>query len=243
MGRHQWPGAPAELPAGTVAFLFTDPAGSTRLLEAHPDTYQEAVRRHHALLRGAVAGHGGAVFEAVGDAVYVAFHRPTDAVAAVGAAWPGERPSAGRTGAPWARPTRCGRAAGADGPPRGRGRAPGGAPLRGPALPLRAPHGQGPLGAGGGVPGGLRPGAGGAARGQRGARPGGAPAGRPGPPGAGLPAHGAPGAAWPRGRPSRRRTGERSGPGAAPAGAAGSGSTSRPRPLVRGKNRETTMGT
>jgi class 3 adenylate cyclase len=74
----QSPGQEAlpELPAGTVAFLFTDLEGSTRLLEAHPVPYREAVARHHDLLRGAVEGHGGAVFETVGDAVYAAFARP-----------------------------------------------------------------------------------------------------------------------------------------------------------------------
>jgi predicted ATPase/class 3 adenylate cyclase len=75
-------GAAGALPAGTVTFLFTDLEGSTALLEAHPVAYRDAVARHHALLRGAVEGHGGAVFETVGDAVYAAFARPTDAVAA-----------------------------------------------------------------------------------------------------------------------------------------------------------------
>ena len=70
------------LPAGTVTFLFTDLEGSTRLLEAHPAAYRDAVRRHHALLRAAVEGQGGVVFETVGDAVYAAFARPGDAVAA-----------------------------------------------------------------------------------------------------------------------------------------------------------------
>ena len=71
-----------ELPTGTVTFLFTDLEGSTRLLQAHPRAYRDAVRRHHALLRGAVEGHGGAVFETVGDAVYAAFASPAEAVAA-----------------------------------------------------------------------------------------------------------------------------------------------------------------
>ena len=44
----------ADLPAGTVTFLFTDLEGSTRLLQAHPAAYRNAVRRHHALLRAAV---------------------------------------------------------------------------------------------------------------------------------------------------------------------------------------------
>src|SRR5262245_46378630 len=73
---------PAALPAGTVTSLLTDLEGSTALLEAHPEGYREAVRRHHDLLRGAVEAHGGVVFETVGDAVYAAFARPTDAVQA-----------------------------------------------------------------------------------------------------------------------------------------------------------------
>ena len=73
---------PQDLPAGTVTFLFTDLEGSTALLQAHPAAYRDAVRRHHALLRAAVEGHGGVVFETVGDAVYAAFASPTDAGAA-----------------------------------------------------------------------------------------------------------------------------------------------------------------
>jgi predicted ATPase/class 3 adenylate cyclase/DNA-binding XRE family transcriptional regulator len=70
------------LPVGTVTLLFTDLEGSTRLLEAHPAAYRDAVRRHHALLRAAVEAHGGTVFETVGDAVYAAFASPADAVEA-----------------------------------------------------------------------------------------------------------------------------------------------------------------
>src|SRR5262245_65813042 len=64
------------LPTGTVTFLFTDLEGSTRLLQAHPAAYREAVRRHHELLLEAVEASDGAVFETVGDAVYAAFARP-----------------------------------------------------------------------------------------------------------------------------------------------------------------------
>ncbi|MGH2352534.1 MAG: adenylate/guanylate cyclase domain-containing protein, partial [Chloroflexota bacterium] len=63
-------GVTLDLPTGTVTFLFTDVEGSTRLLEANPATYRVAIARHHALLRGAIEAHGGAVFETVGDAVY-----------------------------------------------------------------------------------------------------------------------------------------------------------------------------
>src|SRR5262245_40752141 len=76
------PAAMAALPAGTVAFLSTDLEGSTRLLEAHPAAYRDAVRRHHALLQGAVEAHGGVVFETVGDAVYAAFASPSYRVGA-----------------------------------------------------------------------------------------------------------------------------------------------------------------
>jgi cellulose biosynthesis protein BcsQ/class 3 adenylate cyclase len=70
------------LPAGTVTFLFTDIEGSTTILGRQPQTYRAAVQRHHDLLQGAVEAHGGAVFETVGDAVYAAFPRPTDAAGA-----------------------------------------------------------------------------------------------------------------------------------------------------------------
>src|SRR5262245_11785093 len=70
------------LPSGSVSFLFTDLEGSTRLLEGGPAAYRDAVTRHHALLRGVVEAHGGAVFETVGDAVYAAFAQATGAVAA-----------------------------------------------------------------------------------------------------------------------------------------------------------------
>ena len=76
------PAPPPDLPAGTVTFLFTDLEGSTGPQQAHPAAYAVALRRHHDLLRGAVEAHGGVVFETVGDAVYAAFARPTDAVRA-----------------------------------------------------------------------------------------------------------------------------------------------------------------
>src|SRR5262245_51626911 len=74
------------LPTGTVTFLFTDLERSTRLLEAHPAAYREAVTRHHELLRGAVEAAGGVVFETLGEGVYAAFAQATDAVDALRAA-------------------------------------------------------------------------------------------------------------------------------------------------------------
>ncbi len=71
-----------DLPDGTVTFLFTDIEGSTQLLERLPAAYGESLKRHDAHLRRAVAAHNGVVFETIGDAIYAAFDRPTEAIAA-----------------------------------------------------------------------------------------------------------------------------------------------------------------
>ncbi len=70
------------LPQGDVTFLFSDIEGSTRLLEAHRSALGPALARHHELLAAAIEDGGGVVFETVGDAVYGAFARPADAIAA-----------------------------------------------------------------------------------------------------------------------------------------------------------------
>ena len=75
-----------ELPSGTVAFLFTDIEGSTRLWEQQPGAMASALARHDALLREAVEGHGGRVFKTVGDAVCAAFPLAIQAVDAAVAA-------------------------------------------------------------------------------------------------------------------------------------------------------------
>jgi predicted ATPase/class 3 adenylate cyclase len=72
----------AELPSGTVTFLFTDIEGSTALWERDRQAMATAVERHLALLRDAVAAHNGVVFKVVGDAVQAAFPTAPDAVAA-----------------------------------------------------------------------------------------------------------------------------------------------------------------
>ena len=63
----------AELPAGTVTFLFTDLEGSTRLWEQHPDEMRSALARHDEILRAAVEGQGGVVVKTTGDGVHAAF--------------------------------------------------------------------------------------------------------------------------------------------------------------------------
>ena len=70
------------LPIGTVSLLFTDIEGSTALLRAHPHAYPGALVRHHALLQEAVEANRGQVVQTEGDAVFAAFARSTDAIAA-----------------------------------------------------------------------------------------------------------------------------------------------------------------
>jgi predicted ATPase/class 3 adenylate cyclase len=72
----------AELPTGTVTFLFTDIEGSTRLLHELGDAYADVLAEHRRVLRNAFAEHGGAEVDTQGDAFFVAFARATDAVAA-----------------------------------------------------------------------------------------------------------------------------------------------------------------
>ena len=77
----------AELPQGTVTFLFTDIEGSTRLLhELGPDTYGVALGEHRRLLREAFAAHGGVEVDTQGDAFFVVFPTAREAAAAASAA-------------------------------------------------------------------------------------------------------------------------------------------------------------
>src|SRR5436190_19243157 len=70
-------------PQGTVTFLFTDLAGSTRLWEAYPAAMRSALARHDAILREATQSNRGHVVKMTGDGVHAAF---ADASLAVRAA-------------------------------------------------------------------------------------------------------------------------------------------------------------
>ena len=72
----------AQLPSGTVTFLFSDVEGSTRLLTRSPDGYPEVLATHQHLLRSAFAEHDGREVHTEGDAFFVAFTRAGDAIAA-----------------------------------------------------------------------------------------------------------------------------------------------------------------
>jgi len=53
--------------------FFSDIEGSTKLWQQYPETMNEALSRHHALLNEAIAAHGGYVFQIIGDAFFAAF--------------------------------------------------------------------------------------------------------------------------------------------------------------------------
>jgi class 3 adenylate cyclase len=85
----------AELPSGTVTFLFTDLEGSTRLWEREPDAMRRALVRHDVMLREAVAKQHGHVVKGTGDGIHAVFATADSAVQAavdaqlalVGEAW------------------------------------------------------------------------------------------------------------------------------------------------------------
>src|SRR5579863_3262495 len=74
--------------SGTLTFLFTDIEGSTQRWALDRDAMAVSLSRHDALMRDAIAAHGGETFKTVGDAFYAAF---TTAPAAVAAAIDAQR--------------------------------------------------------------------------------------------------------------------------------------------------------
>jgi predicted ATPase/class 3 adenylate cyclase len=73
----------ADLPTGTVTFLFSDIEGSTRLAQSlDPSVYGELLERHNATLRTAFGAHGGVERGTEGDAFLVIFTDASEAVAA-----------------------------------------------------------------------------------------------------------------------------------------------------------------
>ena len=75
------------LPTGTITFLFTDVAGSSRLWEAHPRAMRQVMARHDALPTQVFEQHDGVVLRprGEGDGLFAVFIRATDAVAAAAA--------------------------------------------------------------------------------------------------------------------------------------------------------------
>src|SRR6478672_11564810 len=72
----------AELPTGTVTFLFTDIEGSTQLLQRLGPRYGDVLAQYRALLRSGFQVHDGREVDTQGDSFFVAFPRAVDAVQA-----------------------------------------------------------------------------------------------------------------------------------------------------------------
>lgn len=92
----------ADLPQGTVTFLFTDVEGSTRLWEEAPDVMMRALQLHDEAIDVAAATHEGTSVKprGEGDSRFVVFRSAPDAVNAAadiqhrlaGVDWPTPRP-------------------------------------------------------------------------------------------------------------------------------------------------------
>jgi predicted ATPase/class 3 adenylate cyclase len=73
----------ADLPAGTVTFLFTDVEGSTKLLhELGAEAYAERLAEHRRVVRQACSARAGIEVDTQGDAFFVAFPTPQGALEA-----------------------------------------------------------------------------------------------------------------------------------------------------------------
>jgi predicted ATPase/class 3 adenylate cyclase len=70
------------LPSGTVTFLFTDVAGSTRMWESDRPAMESSLAVHDRILREVIEAHDGAVFATAGDSFSAAFRTAVDAVEA-----------------------------------------------------------------------------------------------------------------------------------------------------------------
>jgi predicted ATPase/class 3 adenylate cyclase len=76
----------AELPTGTVTFLFTDLEGSTRLWDEQPEAMKSALARHDGILVEAVEAKGGHVVKSTGDGLHAVFATADTGIAAAAAA-------------------------------------------------------------------------------------------------------------------------------------------------------------
>lgn len=72
----------ANLPSGTVTFLFSDIEGSTKIWEQDPAAMQSSLARHDALLRAAVETNRGWIVKQRGDGIHAVFAVAGDALEA-----------------------------------------------------------------------------------------------------------------------------------------------------------------
>ena len=99
--------APDAQPSGVLTFLFTDIEGSSRLEQQVGTTqYAQLRARHRAILRAAIADHGGVERGTEGDSFFIVFTDPAGALAAAvdaqrglaGEPWPADAPIRVRMG-------------------------------------------------------------------------------------------------------------------------------------------------
>ncbi|MGH2653800.1 MAG: adenylate/guanylate cyclase domain-containing protein [Actinomycetota bacterium] len=76
----------ADLPTGTVTFLFTDIEGSTRLLQTLGERWPGILEDHNRLLREAIRGSGGIDVHTEGDSFFAVFRSAAASVSAAVAA-------------------------------------------------------------------------------------------------------------------------------------------------------------
>jgi len=82
-GSGQSKSPPRKLPTGTITLLFTNIAGSTRLLQQLGDRYAGVLAECRRLLHATFQEWNGHEVDTQGDSLFVAFARATDAVLAV----------------------------------------------------------------------------------------------------------------------------------------------------------------
>src|SRR4051794_19664603 len=70
------------LPEGRITMLFTDIEGSTQLLRALGSDYAHVLSAQRAIMRRAIADHGGHEMGTEGDSFFVVFASAADGVAA-----------------------------------------------------------------------------------------------------------------------------------------------------------------
>ncbi len=72
----------ADLPTGTVSFLFTDIEGSTKLLEELGEVYVDLLEEHHLVLQNAIEEAGGIRVSIEGDGAFGVFSSANDVIEA-----------------------------------------------------------------------------------------------------------------------------------------------------------------
>eukprot|EP01062_Namystynia_karyoxenos_P053603 TRINITY_DN43499_c1_g1_i1.p1 TRINITY_DN43499_c1_g1~~TRINITY_DN43499_c1_g1_i1.p1 ORF type:complete len:1314 (+),score=387.41 TRINITY_DN43499_c1_g1_i1:76-3942(+) len=69
-----------EAPTGTIAVLFSDIVGSTKLWEADAEAMAEALESHNGVIRAQINTYSGYEVKTIGDSFMVSFKDPADAV-------------------------------------------------------------------------------------------------------------------------------------------------------------------